>query len=103
MAEQATFFQENAQFFEGGVWQDDDQRTDVMALIVLDKFPIEVSSSSTRLCMRKADSNSTDDQRFAGIEQRRLPGRPVLVASRQVRELARLRRRPFGGGHCHAR
>lgn len=42
MTIEAEFFEKHAEFFEGGTWEDDDQGTDVMALIVLDQFPIEV-------------------------------------------------------------
>lgn len=46
MASEAGFFEKYAEFFEDGVWEDDDQATDVMALIVLDQVPIQVASVS---------------------------------------------------------
>lgn len=42
MADEAEFFEKNVQIFEDGLWEDDDQATDAMALIVLDQVPIEV-------------------------------------------------------------
>lgn len=50
MASQADFFEKNADFFEDGVWEDDDQATDLMALIVLDQVPVEVSTTSGLVC-----------------------------------------------------
>lgn len=44
MATDADFFERNAEFFEDGIWEDDDTVKDVMALIVLHDVPIEVGS-----------------------------------------------------------
>lgn len=38
----AEFFERYADTFEDSHWEDDDLRTDVMALIVLDDVPVEV-------------------------------------------------------------
>lgn len=88
MADQAQFFERNAEFFEDGVWEDDDQRTDVMALIVLDPVPVEVSTRPTSHATAEADYNALDHQHAAQLERRRLWGRTVLVAGRQIRESA---------------
>jgi hypothetical protein len=37
------FFERYARDFEDGVWEDDDQSTDVIALIVLGDIPVDVS------------------------------------------------------------
>lgn len=41
---EAGFFERWAEFFPDGVWEDDDQSTDVMALVVLDEVPTKVTT-----------------------------------------------------------
>lgn len=49
MTDQADFFERNADFFQNGTWEDDNQVTDLMALIVLDPVPVEVRAPAESL------------------------------------------------------
>ncbi|KAK4507120.1 hypothetical protein PRZ48_000854 [Zasmidium cellare] len=53
MANEAEFFEKYSEFFEDGVWEDDDQATDVMALFVLDQVSNETLNDI--LSRNKAD------------------------------------------------
>lgn len=48
----AEFFKQWSAEFENEDWDDDDQRTDIMALIVLDDVPIEVRNTNPSQCFR---------------------------------------------------
>lgn len=65
MADQARFFERNSELFEDGVWEDDDQRTDVMALIVLDPVPVEVGTQANNHTTAESDCNTVDHRRTA--------------------------------------